>query len=50
MERTAGGPCCCPGFWKDCRVVGDVGGEEKELADLGDFIGGLCDGLNAGLG
>ena len=30
--------------------MGDVGGEEKELADLGDFMGGLCDGLNAGLG
>lgn len=30
--------------------MGDVGGEEKELAGLGDFMGGLCDGLNAGLG
>lgn len=50
MERTAAGHCCCPGFWKDCPVVGDVGGEEKELVDLGDFMGCLCDGLNAGLG
>lgn len=30
--------------------MGDVGGEEKELAGLGDLMGGLCDGLNAGLG
>lgn len=30
--------------------MGDVGGEEKELVDLGDFMGCLCDGLNAGLG
>lgn len=42
--------CCCPDFWKDCPVVGDVRGEEKELADFGDFMGSLCDGLNAGLG